>query len=333
MATRWGILSAGKISHDFVSALRTLPTDEHQLVAVAARDLQSAQQFAQLHGIPKAYGTYNELANDPDVQVVYIGTIHPHHLSTAKRVLARGKHVLVEKPMTLNSKGTDELIASARRSGLFLMEALWSRFLPSYEFVMKTISDGVIGDVQYVNVTFGMPIAEVDRVAKRVLGGGTILDIGIYAINIIEMVYNGEAPEEIRAVGHLNADGVDESVVAALKYSGGRTASISTSSRVKLPCEAVIVGTKGVLRLPMPFWCADRVYLNNVAYEFPLPEPAEPCNFFNSAGLRYEAIEVRKCLTTSSLESRVMSHKDSQLLAKIMDELRRQVGVKYDVDD
>ncbi|CAG2117483.1 unnamed protein product, partial [Medioppia subpectinata] len=333
MATRWGIISAGKISHDFVSALRTLPADEHQLVAVAARDLKSAQEFARIHGIPKAYGSYEELARDPNVEVVYVGTIHPHHLSAAKLVLSHGKHVLVEKPLTLNLKGTQELIAISRSHNLFLMEALWSRFLPSYDFVMNAIKTGVIGQVYHVEVNFGMQIGEVDRVARKELGGGTLVDIGIYALNVVLMAFGGEQPLDVKAVGHLNQHGVDESVSAVFKYSDGRTATIATSARVKLPCEAHIVGTKGTIKIPFPFWCADKVYLNDVKYEFDFPPAAEVCNFWNSSGLRYEAVEVRRCLTSGRTESEVMPHEASRGLARLMDEIKRQVGVKYDVDE
>jgi len=332
MATRWGVLSAGKISHDFVSTVRTLPTDEHQIVAVAARNLSSAQDFARLHGIPQAYGTYEELAKDKNIEVVYIGAIHPIHLSVTKLMLENGKHVLVEKPLTLNLKCSQELISLAKKKNLFLMEAVWSRFLPSYEFMMETIRNGVIGDVYHVGANFGMPFSGIERVTKKELGGGTLLDIGIYTINIVEMAFGGEKPTDIKAIGHLNENGVDESVSAAFQFSNGRTATISTHSKVKFPCEAHIVGTKGILKLPFPFWCADKVYLNDVKYEFEYPPTAEPCNFWNSSGLRYEAIEVRKCIKAGKIESDVMSHKDSILLATITDDIRRQIGAKYDVD-
>ncbi|CAG2115444.1 unnamed protein product [Medioppia subpectinata] len=249
MATRWGILSAGRICHDFVSALRILPSDEHQLVAVAARDLKSAQEFARIHGIPKAYGTYDELVRDPDVEVVYVGAINPHHLATVKLVLSHGKHVLVEKPLTLNEKGSEELIATARRHNLFLMEALWSRFLPSYDFVMNAIKTGAIGQVYHVDVTFGKAVADKAKLARKALGGGTFMDIGIYTLNVVLMAFGDEQPLEVKAVGHLNQYGVDESVSAVFKYSDGRTANIATSARVNLPCEAHIVGTKGTIKV------------------------------------------------------------------------------------
>jgi len=164
-------------------------------------------------------------------------------------MLENGKNVLVEKPLTLNLKCTQELINLAKKKNLFLMEALWSRFLPSYEFVMETIKNGVIGDIYHVSANFGTPMSEVERMSKKELGGGTILDIGIYAINIVEMVFDGETPTQIKAIGHLNENGVDESVSAAFQFKNGRTATISTHSKVKLPCEAHIVGTKGILKV------------------------------------------------------------------------------------
>jgi dihydrodiol dehydrogenase / D-xylose 1-dehydrogenase (NADP) len=164
-------------------------------------------------------------------------------------MLENGKNVLIEKPLTLNLKCSQELINLAKKKNLFLMEAVWSRFLPSYEFVMETIKNGVIGDVYHVSADFGVPMTGIERFSKKELGGGSILDIGIYAINIVEMAFGGETPTQIKAIGHLNEDGVDESVSAALKFKNGKTASISTHSKVKLPCEAQIVGTKGILKV------------------------------------------------------------------------------------
>jgi dihydrodiol dehydrogenase / D-xylose 1-dehydrogenase (NADP) len=217
--------------------------------AIAARSLESAQEFAKLHRIPKAYGSYEELAKDANIEVVYIGAIHPYHFSVAKLMLQNRKHVLVEKPMTLNLKCTQQLISLAREKQLFIMEALWSRFLPSYEFVMKTIRNGVIGDVFHVSAELGKNNAHIDRVSKKALGGGTLLNFGIYAINIIEMVFKNEIPEKISSIAHLNDEGVDESVCAALQFSGGKTAVFSTHSRVQFTNEAHIVGTKGIIKV------------------------------------------------------------------------------------
>jgi len=335
MATRWGIIATGKISHDFTTAVRSLPQTEHNhnVVAVAARSQEAAQKFADLHNIPKAYGDYQQLATDPNVEVVYIGSVNTQHLPLAKMMLEHGKHLLVEKPLTLNLKHTTELTDLAAEKKLFIMEAIWSRFLPSYQFLKQQLRDKVIGDVRHVSVNFGIPIAEIERVAKKALGGGTVLDIGVYCINLILVALNGERPQEIKATGHLNADGVDESVSAALKFKDGVTAVLTTHSLAQLPCDATITGTKGSIRLTNPMWCTDTVYVNDVKHVFPYPETVVPCVYTNSSGLRYQAVEVRRCILAGQTESPELSIADSRLIASIEDELRKQVGAVFDVDD
>jgi dihydrodiol dehydrogenase / D-xylose 1-dehydrogenase (NADP) len=149
----------------------------------------------------------------------------------------------------LSTKETQELLALAQKNKLFIMEAIWSRFLPSYEFVFDQIKKGVIGDILYVDATFGAMDENVERVVKKELGGGSILNVGVYTINIVEQVFNGEMPEKISAVGNLNADGVDLNCSAVLKFKNGRTATISTHSQIVLPNEAHIVGTKGTIKV------------------------------------------------------------------------------------
>lgn len=170
--------------------------------------MESSQKFADLHKIPKFYDNYESLARDPDVEVVYIGTINPQHYPLGKLMLEHGKHVLIEKPLTMNLKQTKELIKIAREKKLFLMEAIWSRFFPLYQFMMETIRQGTIGDVKYIKSAFGIPIETVDRIAEKELGGGTILDLGIYTINVFAMIYKGLQPLKIAAVGHLNKNGI-----------------------------------------------------------------------------------------------------------------------------
>lgn len=165
MALRWGIASAGKISSDFVNAVSTLSDNDHQVVAVAARDLNRSQEFAEKYGIAKAYDAYEKLAKDPDVEVVYIGTLNPQHFEVAQLMLEHGKHVLVEKPLCMNEKQAKKLIAYAERKKLFLMEAIWSRFFPSYQYLQKQIRNGMLGDIKSVQIDFGFPIEHVDRLA------------------------------------------------------------------------------------------------------------------------------------------------------------------------
>lgn len=331
MATRWGIASAGKISHDFAVGLATLPAEEHVLVGVAARDLSRAQDFAKLHNGQKAYGNYQDLANDRDIEVVYIGSLNPQHLEIAKLMLSNGKHVLCEKPLTLNLKQTTELINFAKEKGLFLMEAIWSRCFPTYQWIREEIESGNLGDIKQVVVPFGFQLTGIERVSKKDLGGGTILDLGVYNIQLASLAFNGEKPIAIQASGQVNEDGVDTSVSATLSYKNGRTATIVTQSHVALSNEAIIAGTKGILRVPQ-FWCPTEIIGPSGRRSFTLPEPLVKPFFIHSTGLRFEAAEVRRCIKAGLQESPLVSHRDSLLFAEIEDELRRQVGVVYAED-
>ncbi|XP_046388285.1 trans-1,2-dihydrobenzene-1,2-diol dehydrogenase-like [Ischnura elegans] len=332
MATRWGIASAGKISHDFVTALSTLSTDEHQVVAVAARDLDRAKEFAARHRIPTAYGSYDKLAKDPNVEVVYVGSINPHHKAVSLAMLAAGKHVLCEKPLCMNERETRELVNEARERKVFLMEAVWSRCLPAYECLKKELELGVIGEALQVVVTFGVKLDNVDRVWMKELGGGTTLDIGIYCLQLAMLVFGSKTPCSVKAVGHLNANGVDESTSVVITYPRGQTATLVTHARVELPNEALVVGTKGSMKLSSPFWSPTNLRTPEKTRDFYLPSASQPFNFMNSAGLRYEAMEVRRCLQQGLLESPKMTLNDSIKLASLMDEVRRQVGVVYPQD-
>lgn len=165
MALKWGIASAGKISHDFVTAIGTLPASDHKVVAVAARDIDRAKDFAKLHEITNAYGSYLQLANDQDIEVVYVGTLNPQHYEVATLMLQHGKHVLCEKPLCMNAKQSQKLIDLAKEKSLFLMEAIWSRFFPSYVHIRNRIKAGDLGEITKVKVDFGFELAEVDRLS------------------------------------------------------------------------------------------------------------------------------------------------------------------------
>lgn len=328
---RWGIAGAGKISHDFTTALRTLPANEHEVIAVAARQLSRAQDFANLHKIQKTYDDYEKLGSDKDIDIVYIGTIHPQHFDIAMLMLKHGKHVLCEKPLTMNFKQTNELINYARSKGLFLMEAVWSRCFPVYDTIRKELELGSIGDVHQVIASFGFGMPNIDRIIKKELGGGTILDLGIYCLQFVCLAYNNEMPESIKAAGFLNENGVDMSMSATLIYEGNRTATIITQALVTLPNEAYICGTKGMIRVPS-FWAPTTVELPSGTLNFPLPQLDQEINFINSAGLSYEAAEARACILKGMIESPKMTHDMSIILARLEDEIREQLGVVYPQD-
>nr|CAD7197741.1 unnamed protein product [Timema douglasi] len=362
MATRWGIASAGKISHDFVTALSVLPLAEHVVVAVAARQLSRAKDFAKLHNIKAAYGSYEELAKDPNVDVVYVGSIHPQHLQIASLMLSSGKPCLVEKPLTLNLKETKQLINLARNKKLFLMEAIWSRFFPVYQLLRDELKAGTLGDVLQVIANFGIPIEAVERIKQvfvymnysmifnkylgcmvilKELGGGSILDLGVYLLQLAVLVFGPVIPEKILASGDLNKEGVDSSMAAILNYGAGKVATLSTHTRGTFPNEAFIVGTKGTIKIHSPFWCPTTIETPTKKSEFPVPPCSTPFNHVNSSALSYEAQEVRRCLRQGNccitrmglIESPEMSHAESLVLAELEDKLRAAVGTRYPQDD
>ncbi|XP_038238187.1 trans-1,2-dihydrobenzene-1,2-diol dehydrogenase-like [Dermochelys coriacea] len=331
-ATRWGICSAGKISHDFLVALKTLPATEHQAVAIAARDLARAQEYAQKHRIPRAYGSYEELAQDPDVDVVYVGVINPKHLPVGRLFLGAGKPVLLEKPLGMNTAEVRELAQLARSQGVFLMEAFWTRFFPISEQIRQLLAQGAVGEVKLISVTMGHPMENILRLVKKELGGGAILDIGCYGLQFANMVLTGEQPESIIASGFLFPSGVDETTSVILQYAGKRQAVVSCTMSVELPNQASVCGTKGSIELPAPWYAPTTMIVNNQRYECPLPPPTQPLNFSNGTGMRYEAQHVRECLLQGLKESPIMSLADSEQVASIMDKVRQQLGVTYSAD-
>ena len=339
MAIRWGILGAGLISHDFVLGLKTLPETDHKIVAIGARSSSSAEVFATKHAISRHYGSYDDLLSDKDIDVVYIGTIHPTHLAIALKALEAGKPVLCEKPMTMNAHDTKTIIDKAREKGLFLMEATWMRFFPAVCELRQMIDNGDIGEVRFVRVNFSFrlpPERKEGRLTDPNLGGGSVLDVGVYTISLSTMIFRGERPEKVYAQGTLLPTGVDDLAVITLTYSGGRIAQLSCSISYNVACDAVICGTKGDLKLPHPFWCPTKLEVPQSVYtdkgmckEFPLPSSPLPGNYPNCTGLRYEAEEVRQCLNKGKSESSIMPLEESLIVAEIAEEVMKQIGVVY----
>ncbi|XP_014911134.1 uncharacterized protein LOC106961727 isoform X6 [Poecilia latipinna] len=327
MATRWGICSAGKISHDFTVALKTLPAEDHQVVAVAARKLEDAQEFSRKHNISKAYGSYEELARDPDVDVVYVGVVHPCHLNACKLFINAKKNVLCEKPLAMNAKEVKEILDSAEKNDVFLMEAAWTRFFPASVQIRNLLAQEYIGEVKMVRADYGVP-----RSDQKELGGGALLDLGIYCLQFISMVYNGEKPESIQASGVCLETGVDETVAVILRYSKNRMAMFTCSAGVELHSDAIIVGTKGTIQVLSPMWCPTSLVVNRKETQQLVPEPSLSLNFTYSTGKRCEVEEVRQCLLKGLKESPVMSHAYTLLLAEMGDEICQQVGGVYSQD-
>ncbi|KAG4072850.1 hypothetical protein HA402_002593 [Bradysia odoriphaga] len=330
--TRWGIMGAGMISHDWAVAVSTLPTTEHQILAVSARSKENAENFAREHNIAKAYGSYAELCQDTNIDVIYIGTIHPEHLKLGKLALDHGKHVLCEKPLCMNVKETVELVNYARSKKLFFMEAIWSRFFPAYLKLKEEIDNGSIGEVVQVIAGMGLQFPEDNWRRTKELGGGTVIDMGTYCCQFASLVFSGLKPEKIIASGHLNSSGADDSSSATIIYPNGKTATLITHSQVNFPCEALAIGTKGTLKLPFPFWATDKLETPNGVIEFALPKSDKKINYWNSTGLSYQCQEVRRCIQNGLTESPILTLDETVLLAEMRESIRKQIGVVYPTD-
>ncbi|CAH2989245.1 unnamed protein product [Chilo suppressalis] len=334
MAIRWGIVSAGKISHDFVNSVNSYPDKGDQVIAaVAARDRQRAAEFAKLHNIPKVFDDYRALAESKDIDVAYVGVLNPDHYDVTKLFLENGKHVLCEKPLCLNFKQAQSLLNLAKENKLFLMEAVWSRFAPVYLALEEEIKAGKLGEIRHVEVNFGVPIEKVDRVNKKDFGGSAVLDIGIYVLQFAQFVYKTE-PVKVTAVGNLNENGVDIVDTIVMEYEGNGRAVLNVDARLKLWNKATVVGTKGRITIEDPFHFPDKlIHVDGTEEKFPLHTSSIPYNFQNSAGLVYQTLEVARCIREGLLESPHIPHSESLTLAKLEDTIRKQVGVHYDVDN
>ncbi|XP_025024618.1 trans-1,2-dihydrobenzene-1,2-diol dehydrogenase-like isoform X2 [Python bivittatus] len=325
-------LQVFRISHDFIVALKTLPAEDHKVVAIASQDLSRSQEYAKIHGIPKAYGSYEELAQDPDVDVVYVGVIHPYHRPASLLFIQAGKNVLCEKPLCMNSTEVQTLVQAAEEKQVFLMEAFWPRFFPASEKIRSLLKERVLGDAVIFHAEFGVTLPKVPRWQQKELGAGGLLSIGLYCVQWACMVFNGETPESIVALGFVNETGIDEAASIILNYSGQRQAVLTYNTKNFMPNRASISCTKGVIEVPGHLWSPTKLVVDGEEENFPVPPSPRKLNFSNSIGLRYEAQHVRQCLLLGLKESPIMSLADSMLIHSILDEVRRQMGVSYSQD-
>ncbi|CAG0913759.1 unnamed protein product [Notodromas monacha] len=326
---RWGIVGCGLISGDFVKALKTVLDEGHEISAVAARDTDRAREFADLHGIAKSFGSYEELAADAEIDVVYIGTVASCHYAQCKLFMSQGKHVLCEKPMGMNADQVRALVKYAATKKVFLMEAMWARFNPVYLELQQQIAEGVIGDVVHVSSTFGFDLSSVESVSTRRAGGGSLIHGGIYNVHLALTAFGSRFPEKILSTGNLNSEGMDTDDCTILGFPGGKTASWATNCSVELPNEAFVVGTKGIIKIEAPFCSTTKLVSPKGEFITRVPEELEFV-LPNSYILRYEAIHVGDCIRQGKLESERMSWKDSVVMHEIMDTIRREIGVNFD---
>ena len=321
---RWGILSTGRIAKAFATALKSTPGAV--LAGVGSRTLAGAEAFAASHG-GTAYGSYEALVAAPDVDLVYVGTPHPLHFDNVRMALEAGKGVLCEKPFTMNRAEAEQLVALARAKKLFLMEAMWTRFMPALAEVRSIIASGEIGPVHQVTAELGFKsdAGPEHRLFNLALGGGALLDLGIYPLSIAVALLGPVT--QVTAQADLGPTGVDEQTGFLLRHRDGGMSVCSCSLRARLPSELTIAGERGHVRMNTMFHHTQTVTVvraDGIARTVPTP--------FLGNGYVHEVIEAQRCWRAGLIESPGMTHEDTLALMSVMDEVRRQVGVSYAAD-
>ncbi len=322
---RWGILGTGNIAHQFAKGLTSAADVE--LVAVGSRTQESADKFGDEFGVPHRYGSYNGVAEDRDVDAVYIATPHPLHYSNALMCLNNRKATLVEKPFAINAKEGAEMIALAREKKIFLMEAMWSRFIPAMVKVRELIAEGAIGEPRMVQADFGFRTGfnPKGRLFDLDLGGGALLDVGIYPLSFASMIFG--KPSGFASAVHLSETGSDEQNAVLLSYPGGKIAIASSAVRTSTPSEARIWGTDGSIFIPSRFWMAQGYILSRNG------QPDEKVDMpMVGNGYNYEAEEVGRCLRAGEGESKVMPLDESLTIVETMDAIRAEWGLVYPME-
>ncbi len=321
---RWGILATGKIATGFAQNLALLP--ECEIAAVAARRLESAQEFASRHGAARAYGDYRALVEDPDVDVVYVATPHALHKEHVELAFAAGKPVLCEKPLTLNARDAADLVAQAREHGVFFMEAMWMRCNPLVRRLRQLADSGAFGRIRQVRADLGFVVRKppTDRLLDPALGGGALLDMGIYPLTFAHL-FLGE-PSTVSAAAALSPAGADLDIALSLGYESGAVASLTSSMTSWSPRTASIATDTGRLDLPESFHQPTTATWTSDGDTRTLEERVI------GTGLANEALEVVRCLRGGETESPLVPLDETVALMTLMDSIRRDVGVRYPGD-
>jgi predicted dehydrogenase len=319
---RWGIVGPGGIAAQFAKDLPLVAGAE--LAAVGSRSAETAAAFAERYGFARAHGSYADLAADPEVDVVYIATPHAQHFDAALRCIEAGKAVLVEKPITLDLAAAARLVQAARTNNVFLMEAMWMRFNPAVRKIHELVEEGAIGWVSAIHADFGLqgPFEPEHRLRNPRLGGGALLDLGVYPINLAHLIMG--APAAVHAWAHLTPEGVDENTGVLLGWQPGAVGALTCSINGESRNAASITGTDGRIDLPPGFFVPRSFVLNRPGrdpetFEFP----------FEGNGYQFEAAEVQRCIQAGELESPLMSHATTLEIMGLLDTIRADIGVVY----
>jgi predicted dehydrogenase len=323
---RWGIIGTGGIAHHFARGLAVLA--DAQLVAVASRTKESADKFGEEFNVPHRHIGAEAIAADKEVDVIYVATPHPMHVSDTITSLNGGKAVLCEKPFAINICEVMQMVACAKKKKLFLMEAMWTYFLPAICEVRRLIAAGAIGEICLVQTTFCFrcPPDPQNRFLNPALGGGALLDVGVYEIAIAQMAY-GREPVRISSMAHIGQTGVDEQESMIFGYDNGAMAVLTCAIRAQAVNEAAIYGTDGYIRILPNFWHSDRIIVKTGQ-----SEEKEIKFEMVGNGYNYQAVEVMQCLRSGKTENSIMPLSTSIAMMKTMDRVRAQWGLTYPME-
>ncbi|WP_395145043.1 Gfo/Idh/MocA family protein [Armatimonas sp.] len=335
---RWGILGAGSIANRFTESIALL--SDQNVVAVGSRDAEKAAAFGSKHSITNRHGSYEALCSDPDVDAIYVATPHTFHKEHSILALKSGKHVLCEKPFTINRAEAEAVVTVAQETGLFLMEGMWSRFFPVWDKVRALIAEGAIGKPRMLYADFGfrcgpspsnvgddgkiIGLNPQARLFNPELGGGAIMDVGIYPVSLAQMLLGD--PDQVACLGTIGHTGVDENAGMLLHFPSGAVAVMSTSFQVSTPQSATLIGESGKLEVAAPWWTPRKLTLTRGSESevFELP--------FDGPGFQFEAMHFAERLRTGHTQSDILSHSDSLAVMGALDNLRSQIGLKYPME-
>lgn len=321
---RWGILGPGAISTKFATGLQA--AENGTLVAIGSRDKTRAADFANRFGASESHGSYQALVENENVDAVYIGTPHTFHKEHTILALRHGKHVLCEKPFAINRSEAADMVAVAKETDRFLMEAMWSRFLPTLVKTRELIAAGAIGEVRMLQADFGFrtKVNPEGRLFKPELGGGALLDVGIYPLSLASMLFG--KPDKIKSMANLGSTGIDEETAILLGYPNGEMAVCTTAVRLNTPHEAFIQGTEGSIHIHAPWWVSTDITVKRGGESETLNLP------YKGNGYTHEAEALGHCVAAGENESAVMPLDESLDILETMDTIRQEWGLIYPME-
>lgn len=321
---RWGILGTGRIARTFATGLRSVPDAE--LVAVGSRSQASADHFGDDMQVARRHPSYEALANDTDLDVIYVSSPHSAHMENSLLCINAGKAVLCEKPFTINAQQAETMITAARERKVFLMEAMWPRFLPAMTRIRELLAQDAIGEIRMLSADCGFRTSfdAQHRLFNPDLGGGALLDVGVYPVSLSSMIF-GE-PDRISSLATLGTTGVDEQSAMILGYPGGRLAILSTAIRTSTPGQAQIMGSDGSIRIHSSVRVTTFTLTRSGAEPETIDLPLE------GNGYNYQAAAVGDALRNGKLESEIMPLGETLAVMRTMDRIRDQWGLKYPME-